>query len=1117
MPADRSTPPRTTPPRATALRVDARFVLRTPLLPFDEFLAWGADVRGAAAQDCAAVRDRLRQAIARGDVREALFVASPGLVDDLDTWLATPDSERGQKIERAVVRYFSRMATRPTPFGLFSGVAVGRIAERTELVLASRAACGRSTRLDNDYLFALASALRKVPELRAALRWRPNSSLYPLAGRLRYTEARLIGSLRTYHLVAVDSSPYIEATLERARHGAALDDLARALVADDPEIPLEEAVAFIDELVDSQLLVCDLEPPVTGGEPIAALLALLTEVAPGAAITALLADTAERLAAVDRGGLGHELTVYQEIAARLERLPAPVDRTRLFQVDLVQAAPEATLGRAVIEAIEDGIELLRRLQPAGAEGALARFRRAFRDRYEDREVPLVEALDEESGIGFEASNDPGASGAPLLAELAFPSAPADERAPFTKLQRWLLRRLERLWARGERELVLTDADVDALSADDPEPLPDAFSAVATIAAASPEALARGELEVLLRSVGGPSGARMLGRFCHASRELHELVQEHVRAEEALRPDAIFAEIVHLNEGRLGNILCRPVLRDHEIPFLGISGAPADRQIPVQDLLVSVRGDRIVLRSRRLDREVVPRLSTAHNYNLRTIGIYRFLCSLQGQDGGGWSWSWGPLQHARFLPRVRWKRIVLTQARWLLDSEDLVGVNRAVRAAQAALGKAEGKPQSKIDGKIDGKAAAGISDIVSEHRGHVYEAVQALRDAMRLPRLVAVADADNQLVVDLDNPLSVDSFAWLVHRRTQVNLVELYPGPEALVARSPEGQLAHELVVTFTRAPEAARGRAGSGRQRVPVPASAQRRFLPGDTWLYAKLYTGQSAADEVLRRVITPVREEALATGAAERWFFLRYQDPEPHVRLRFRGDPGRLRGEVLPALHAAARPLLDEGTVWRIQLDTYEREVERYGGPRGIELCEQIFWHDSEAVLDIVGMLQGDAGADARWRLALRGADMLLDDLGLDFATRLRLVRMTRDAFRDEFRAGTALYKQIGERFRRERASLFELLERDPARDRDSDLAPGLEVFAARSERIRAVAAEMRAARLDAPIESFAGSLVHMHINRLLHASQRAQEMVLYDFLHRWYDSRRARQGGDPGRERVE
>lgn len=1069
------------------LRVDARFVFRTPLLPLDELLAWSEESGGDGA------RDRLRQALERPEVREAVFLASPGLAASVDAWLAAPDSPRGQKVERALVRYFSRMTARPTPFGLFSGVSVGRIDERTELVLEGRAAYGRSTRLDNDYLFALASALRQDPALRKALRWKPSSSLYSLAGRLRYAEARLRGSLRTHHLVAVEPSPYLDVILERARDGASLDELARAVVDHDPEIELDEAADFMHELVDSQILVCDLEPAVTGREPIEGILALLEALAPEAPATACLARTAARLADVDGRGVGQDPAVYTEIAADLEALQAPavaVDRARLFQVDLVKPAPGATLGAAVVDALARGVDLLRRITPAPDDSALARFRRAFAERYEDREVPLIEALDEESGVGFETSNDPGAIGAPLLDGIDFPPVAADERARWSKLERFLLRRLEDVWARGARELSLDDADVQALAVDRPAALPDALAVVAAVAGASPEATARGDFEVLLRSAAGPSGARLLGRFCHASEEVHALVREHVRAEEALRPDAVFAEIVHLNEGRLGNVLCRPVLRGHEIPFLGVSGAPAAQHIPAQDLLVSVRGDRIVLRSRRLDREVVPRLSTAHNYNLRGVGMYRFLCALQGQDGGSWAWSWGALSSARFLPRVRWGRVVLSRARWRLDDRDLAPVAEAVRAARRASAPAD----------------------VSAARARVHDAVRALGAALGLPRRVVVADSDNELLVDLDDALSANSFAWLVHRRSRADLVELYPGPEALAARGPEGRFTHELVVTFTRAgAPRAEGNAHRGARARARSAQVQRRFVPGGPWLYAKLYCGPSAADEVLRRAIAPVRAHAFATGAAEGWFFLRYADPAPHLRVRFRGDPARLRGEVLPALRAAAAPLLADGSLWRIQLDTYEREIERYGGPAGMEPCEAIFGHDSDAALDIVSLLEGDRGADARWRLAVRGADMLLDDLGLDTGARLGLARGARDAFRRELGATTAMYRQIGERFRREREALFALLARDPDRDGASELAPGLAALSRRSERLGPVVAELRAraGELDPPLEIIAGSLVHMHVNRMLHAGQRAQELVIHDFLHRWYASRRAR---DPG-----
>ena len=79
-------------------------------------------------------------------------------------------------------------------------------------------------------------------------------------------------------------------------------------------------------------------------------------------------------------------------------------------------------------------------------------------------------------------------------------------------------------------------------------------------------------------------------------------------------------------------------------------------------------------------------------------------------------------------------------------------------------------------------------------------------------------------------------------------------------------------------------------------------------------------------------------------------------------------------------------GEIWNVQLDTYVRELERYGGATGMPLCERIFQADSEAVLSIVEALSGDAGADARWRLALAGIDRLHDDIGFDLPARLAL-----------------------------------------------------------------------------------------------------------------------------------
>jgi hypothetical protein len=55
-------------------------------------------------------------------------------------------------------------------------------------------------------------------------------------------------------------------------------------------------------------------------------------------------------------------------------------------------------------------------------------------------------------------------------------------------------------------------------------------------------------------------------------------------------------------------------------------------------------------------------------------------------------------------------------------------------------------------------------------------------------------------------------------------------------------------------------------------------------------------------------------------------------------------------------------------------------------------------------------------------------------------------------------------------------------------------------------VCSELRAlndrGRLWTPLEDVASSLLHMHANRLLRSSHRAQELVLYDFLLRLYQT---------------
>src|SRR5262249_44111780 len=238
------------------------------------------------------------------------------------------------------------------------------------------------------------------------------------------------------------------------------------------------------------------------------------------------------------------------------------------------------------------------------------------------------------------------------------------------------------------------------------------------------------------------------------------------------------------------------------------------------------------------------------------------------------------------------------------------------------------------------------------------------------------------------------------------------------------------------------------------------------------------------------------------------YSDPHFHLRLRFQGDPARLQAQVLPRLQAALGQLLADGRAWKVQLDTYEREAERYGGPEGIGPCEELFHHDSEARAGLLGLLGDDGRGASRWQLALVGMDRLLDDLGLDLGGKLAVLGRTRDAFTRTVRADAGARQRLGARYRREAGEVGRLLGGDGGAA--PELAAGLQGLRRRSERQAAAAAALRAAapagRVTPPIPQIRPGLLHMHVNRLLRSAHHLQEPVLYDFLYRYYAGLSAR-----------
>ncbi len=1011
---------------AESLRPSGFFVLRAPLLPWEELDRLRADPRYA------------HNLAALPAVTEALHLASPAL---MRRWTAgTPDP----RLAAAVTAYLVRMCSRATPFGLFASCATGLVSDTTELVVDGPDGTVRRSRPDTAVLATLVERLLADPETRARMAVEPNSSRYRAAGAWRLIDSRVRDGHRSHHLVVVEDDATLQSAIRAASGGATVDEVIEAL-SSDTGFDRDEVRSYVDALVDAQVLTAMAEPAVTGTEPLAHVTASLRGQGFADTVAALDRVGAD-LAALDAAGLGNPPEAYAGLSETLLELAGGGEESRLVQVDLHRAGSGLTLGGDVVRQLHEAITLLHRVCPTAPNASLRRFKEAFRARYEDRAVPLMEALDEELGVGFNPSKHPAADQSPLLAGIDLGGLPP-ERA-FTFRDGVLLDLLIRTRDSGAASLELDADAIDRLATADPPPLPDALAVTATVL----------DDGVEIHNVYGPSGAQLLGRFCHGDPRLEAAVRTHLRAEEAHAPGVVFAEVVHLPEGRIANILSRPVLRDYELVLLGRSGAPADRQLSVDELTVRLERERLVLHCARLDAEVRPRLTTAHNTGLG-FGVYRFLAALQG-DGvaGNLGWDWGALSEAPTLPRVTAGRLVLSRSRWRLSAAEL-----------AALTTAD--------------ASAGWAALARE-RG--------------LPTEVLIADGDNRLYVDTSSPALTAAAAKVLRGQTTAIIEEVLP---SRIAAGPQGHFAHELIVPFLR--EADPAPAASLRPRPRL----RRTFPPGTEWLYLKIYTGTASGDEILTDTIGPVLAQLRQTEVVDQWFFLRYADPDHHLRIRLHGDPATLREYALPALTAALDPHLDEGTVWKVTLDTYDREIERYGGDAGIELAERIHAADSAAVLRVLSMLDDrDAGLDARWRLCLYATDRLLADAGLTLPQRRDWARTGAAGYRREYPNAPHLESGIARRWRAERTELTTLLD-DTS---NHPYEPAREVFRQRSEQTAPLLAELadrdRRAVLTVPPSQLLYSFNHLHAIRLLRSAARTHELILHGFLDRYYASQIAR-----------
>ncbi|WP_340200253.1 thiopeptide-type bacteriocin biosynthesis protein [Ascidiimonas sp. W6] len=289
--------------------------------------------------------------------------------------------------------------------------------------------------------------------------------------------------------------------------------------------------------------------------------------------------------------------------------------------------------------------------------------------------------------------------------------------------------------------------------------------------------------------------------------------------------------------------------------------------------------------------------------------------------------------------------------------------------------------------------------------------------------------------------------------------------------------------------------------------NTQRSFILGDQWLYYKIYTGPKTSDNVLTEIIKPVTEKLIENNTIESWFFIRYADPKHHIRVRFKYNNPNNIGSIINELYPGLKTYIAEDLIWKIQIDTYQRELERYG-TNTMELAESLFYLDSKMMVDFLSMIEGDEGEEIRWLFGLRAIDSLLTAFDYDDTQKLEIMEGLKTGFGNEFGMSRPLKKQLDDKYRREREKIDDFMVFTAVENPDYE--PVLDVLQESAQNTVSIAQEILKHKthntLAMPLNNLMSSYIHMLMNRLFKSNNRMHEMVCYDFLYRYYRSMNAR-----------
>ncbi|KQT19027.1 hypothetical protein ASG31_18100 [Chryseobacterium sp. Leaf404] len=981
-----------------------KYILRKPLLPKE--LLFDNDRTKI-------IDDVVKEFLNNENFVASLYWSSPDLYEMINNYKnGFLKQEKISKLFNTLKKYCIRSATRCTPYGTLAGIAIRSLNESENNCVAQV----RKANIDMGLFDQLKTHIENNAHFKYHLKYKINNTVSNIPGQYRYQEPVDKIDSERFQLSSLEKNEY----LEKLTGITTLTDYTEIYNLFIDDFNHEEVNSFLDELIEIKFLVSELQIMLTGDN------------------FCNLKKVVSKL--VDHNKTQAEL--YCNICYKIDNCIKVVESTpidyipidelneikkmlfclgisekHILHVDLTQSnESNYRLDRKTIRNINNLYSILYKLGGKSAiQSDLESFRQTFKTRYEYRQVPLTEVLDNEFGIGFPASVEIG-----NLNNNKLIAGHASKRGDTTKkkvVSTHLHDIFDSIEQNGDQILRLEKIDLNHLETKESQNKTLSIVGIP------------GDDFFFLQNISSANSCSLLGRFAVGNKNIEYLCKEITATESLYNDDSINAELIYAPDARTANIARRPKLSEFEIPIYNESSNTAENQILLQDILVSIAGDEIILRSKKLNKKINPRLSNAHNFNSNENNYYRFLSSLQHQHEANINFSIDYSERSkRYIPRISYYNIIVHRATWIIFEKDI--------------------------------------SLIKNSDNELNELKFFLRK-WKVAKYVLLVKGDNELFIDTTN----DSYLLLILEEIKKNkILQLC---EDLTTDNKTLATNEQIILILKDTKSDSVRKREESIYKIP---KFKRDFPPGDEWFYLKIYCNSNISDNVLCDYICPLIDDLLEKEVADSIFFIRYNDPHYHLRIRIKLKDINSYGDVIKIFYQTLNSCFENDLIWKIQIDTYSREIERYGAEEIVD-AEKVFFHDSMTILNLLKE-NPDISDEHKLFTSVLNIDFWFSALNFSIQKRLDFCKKMIELFSQEF--NTEFKSHIHRKYR--------------------DLKEDLEFFLNNAEKRQFEDRNSMISELKLS-EKNLSNYIHMSLNRWFSAEQRALELMSFIFALKQYE----------------